>query len=135
MTMKTMRVTAATLIAATAMAAGAAQIAALADVAPGEWQLKEIGGTETKTVCLADPAQLLQIHHATASCTRTVLDSTAKAVTVQYSCAGSGSGRTTVTVRSAQSLKVETQGMAGGGPFAFDYDAKRVGDCAGAAKP
>lgn len=129
MTIKTLRFAFAGLIAAAGVAAGAAQIAALAEVAPGEWQLKEIGGTETKTVCLADPAQLLQVNHLTATCTRTVLESTGNTVTVNYSCGGGGKGRTVLTVRTAQSLKVETQGMSGGAPFAFDYDAKRVGDC------
>ena len=111
------------------IAAGAARIAALADVDPGEWQLKEIGGTATRTVCLADPAQLLQIEHATASCTRSVLDAGPTSVTVSYTCAGGGKGRTTLTVRTSQSLKIETQGMAGGAPFAFDYDARRIGAC------
>ena len=133
MNSKLMRVAAAGALGMTAIAAGAVQIAALADVAPGEWQLKEIGGTETKSVCLADPAQLFQIQHAAATCKRTVIDSAAKAATVQYTCAAGGSGRTTLTVRSSQSIKVETQGMAGGAPFAFDYDAKRIGDCPGAA--
>lgn len=132
MTTRTMRLALAGVMAGAAMAAGAVQIAALGEVTPGEWQLKEIDGTETKTLCLADPSLLFQVRHVGASCKRTVIDSAAKAATVQYSCASGGSGRTTLTVRSPQSIKVETQGMSGGAPFAVDYDAKRVGDCAGA---
>lgn len=131
MAMKMMQFIVTGLIAFVTVAAGAVQIAALAEVAPGEWQLKEIGGTETKSVCLADPAQLFQVQHPNATCKRNVLDSSAKAATVQYTCAAGGSGRTTLTVRSSQSIKVETQGMSGGAPFAFDYDAKRIGDCQG----
>lgn len=133
MVMKAMQVVMAGLIASAAVAAGAVQIAALAEVTPGEWQLKEIGGTATKSVCVADPAQLFQVQHPNATCKRNVLDSSAKAATVQYTCAAGGSGRTTLTVRSSQSVKVETQGMSGGAPFAFDYDAKRIGDCPGTA--
>lgn len=128
MKLKMMGLAAAGLV-AVATVAGAAQIAALTEVTGGEWQLKEIGGTETKTVCLADPAMLFQVQHPTATCKRNVIDSEAKAATVQYSCASGGSGRTTLTVRSSQSIKVETQGMSGGAPFAIDYDAKRIGDC------
>ena len=133
MVMKAMQVVMAGLIASAAVAAGAVQIAALAEVTPGEWQLKEIGGTATKSVCVADPAQLFQVQHPNATCKRNVLDSSAKAATAQYTCAAGGSGRTTLTVRSSQSVKVETQGMSGGAPFAFDYDAKRIGDCPGTA--
>lgn len=131
MTRKTFGLAIAGLMAGAAVAAGAGQITALGDVMPGKWQLKDIDESDGagRTVCLADPAQLLQIQHATATCTREVIDNGAKAVTVHYTCAGGGSGRTTLTVRSSQSVKVETQGMAGGAPFAFDYDARRIGDC------
>lgn len=132
MTTKAIGLSAAGLAAMAAVAVGAAQLSALAEVAPGEWQLKEIDGTGTRTICVADPAQLLQIRHGSANCTRTVIDSDADSVTVHYTCSGGGSGRTTLTIRSPQSLKVETQGMAGGAPFAFDYDAKRIGNCPGA---
>lgn len=131
MASKRVRLAVAGLIAAAGVAAAAAQIAVPGGVAPGEWQLKEIGGTESRLVCVTDPAQLLQIQHPAAHCTRDVIDSDAKTVTVHYACAGGGSGRTTLTVRSSQLLKLETQGMAGGAPFAFDYDARRVGECPG----
>lgn len=133
MTNGTLRLTMAGLIATASVAAGAVQLAALANVTPGEWELKEIGGTQRKAICVADPVQLLQIQHGAANCTRNVLDSDAKAVTVHYTCNGGGNGRTTLTVRSPQAFKLETQGMAGGAPFAVDYEAKRLGDCAPAA--
>ena len=42
-------------------ASRAAEPAQLPKIAPGEWQLKEIGGTDVRLVCAADPGALLQI--------------------------------------------------------------------------
>lgn len=109
--------------------AAAAQLAVLGGVAPGEWQLKESETGEVRALCVSDPGVLLQLAHGAARCTRTVLDDGPKAVTVNYVCPGAGRGRSTLTVRSGQVFRLETQGMVRGAPFAFDYEARRLGDC------
>lgn len=119
---------------ALATAAGAAQLTALATVQPGQWQLHEIDGEGVSSICIADPRALLQIRHATAQCSRYVMDSDARSATIHYTCPGAGHGRTTITVRTPNALKIETQGIADGAPFALEYNARRVGACSGAAR-
>lgn len=110
-------------------AARAVEPAPLAQIAPGEWQLKEIGGTDVRSVCAADPAVLLQVQQPGAACARTVLDNEGRSLTVHYSCGGRGHGRSVLTVRSPRSIRLETQGIATGTPFNMDYDGRFVGPC------
>lgn len=51
-------------------------------------------------------------------------------MTASYTCSGGSWGRSVLTVRDAASIKLETQGVADGAPFAVDYEAKLVGRCA-----
>jgi hypothetical protein len=105
---------------------------ALARVQPGQWQIKELGSTGAgRSLCLADPAKVLQIAHGDAACSRTVIDSSATKLTVRYTCAGKGNGQSILTVSTSGAFRLQTQGMAGGAPFDYDYDAKRTGDCTG----
>lgn len=116
--------------------AGAAWTAAWAQyatplkaVAQGEWELSEIDGPGHLSVCVTDPGTLLQLGQGKSACTRQVLDSGRSSMTVHYTCSGSGQGRSILTVRSAGSIRLETQGVTRGAPFAADYDGKRIGPC------
>lgn len=118
------------------LAIGAALAAAWAQpatplnaVAQGEWRLSEIDGPDRRSVCVADPGALLQLRQSHASCSRFILDSDRSSVTVRYSCGGTGHGRSVLTVRSPHSIKLETQGVSAGAPFAADYDGRLVGPC------
>ena len=120
------------------IAAGAAWTSAWAQratplnaVAQGEWRLSEIDGPGRMSVCVADPGTLLQLRQSGTSCTRFVLDSDRSSVTAHYTCGGTGHGRSVLTVRSAHSIKLETQGITRGAPFAADYDGRLVGPCPG----
>lgn len=109
--------------------AWAQQATPLKALAEGQWQLSEIDGPGRMSVCVADPGTLLQVRQSHAACTRFVLDSDRSSMTVRYTCGGTGHGRSVLTVRSAHSIKLETQGVAGGAPFAADYDGRLVGPC------
>ncbi len=102
---------------------------ALAEVAPGRWQLTEIGGPDSRSICVADPGALLQVQQPGTACARFVLDSDRDSMTVRYTCGGRGHGRSVLTVRSARSIRLETQGISTGTPFATDYDGRFVGPC------
>lgn len=112
-----------------AQAGSAAPQNALTEVAPGRWQLNEIGGPESRSVCVADPGALLQVEQPGDACARFVLDSERDRLTVRYTCGGRGHGRSVLTVRSARSIRLETQGIATGMPFATDYEGRFVGPC------
>ena len=116
----------------TGLTTAAAPAGVLAKVAPGQWQLKEVDGDDSRALCIADPAAILQVVHPRAQCTRAVIESGPRAMTVHYTCPGAGHGRTTLTLRSGTSLRVQTQGMVGGAPFNYDFDARRTGDCGAA---
>lgn len=112
----------------------AEQLPLLAKIQPGQWQIKEAGGTGGgRSVCVADPARVLQFAHGDAACTRTVIESSATKLTIRYSCPGKGQGTSVLTFMTSGAFRLQTQGMSGGAPFDHDYDAKRTGDCVGAA--
>lgn len=117
--------------AAMATLAGAQSGSVVERIQPGQWQLSEAGATTGRSLCLTDPATVLQLGHGDARCTRNVIERSATALTVHYSCPGSGQGHTILTLRSPTSFRLQTQGLTGGMPFEYDYDARRTGDCAG----
>lgn len=115
----------------TAAPARAPQLAVLARIETGQWQLRESGSTAAgRSICVSDPAVLLQIGHVGAQCSRFVIADTPDSATVHYTCPGAGHGRTALTLETPRLLRLQTQGMAGGAPFDLDYEARRVGACA-----
>ena len=111
--------------------AHAPQLAALMHIEVGQWQLKEGDATAAaRSLCVTDPAVLLQLGHPGAQCSRFVIADAPDGATVHYTCPGAGHGRTTITLETPRLLHLQTQGIAGGGPFDMDYEARRVGACA-----
>ena len=110
--------------------AHAPQLAALTRIEAGQWQLKEPGATGTaRSLCVTDPAVLLQLGHSGAQCSRFVIADRPDMATVHYTCPGAGHGRTTISLETPRLLHIETQGIAGGAPFDLDYEGRRVGTC------
>ena len=115
----------------TAAPARAPQLAVLTRIETGQWQLREAGSTASpRSICVSDPAVLLQIGHVGAQCSRFVIADAPDSATVHYTCPGAGHGRTALTLETPRLLHLQTQGMAGGAPFDLDYEARRVGACA-----
>ncbi len=124
------------LVAFTAAAAAQGPRPALLDqLRLGSWTLHEIGSPAARrTICVTDPAALLQVHHGAAQCARFVVSSDQRATTVNYTCAGHGYGRTTLTAESPTLVRIQTQGLAQGAPFDMDYEARRDGMCVRSAR-
>jgi hypothetical protein len=115
----------------TAAPAHAPQLAVLTRIETGQWQLREAGSTTpAKSLCVSDPAVLLQIGHVGAQCSRFVIADAPDSATVHYTCPGAGHGRTTISLETPRLLHLQTQGIASGAPFDLDYEARRVGVCA-----
>lgn len=110
--------------------------AALAGLEPGLWQVRMLGAAQVQpqSICVGDPAVLLQVQHRNAPCSRLVLANAAQATTVHYTCAASGFGRTSLRVETPRLATIDTQGMIDRAPFAYRAEARRVGAC-GAAGP
>lgn len=115
-------------VAASAPAQGPS-LAALNAIEPGQWQLREIDGDEKKSLCVADPRLLIQLHHLRAQCSRFVVEDLPKSATVHYTCPGAGHGRTVISVESGHLIKLRTQGIADGAPFDVNYEGRRTGSC------
>jgi hypothetical protein len=96
--------------------AQAPTIAALQAIQPGQWALRSrTDPAQSRTLCLGDPALLLQLRHG---------------ATVQYRCPGSGNGRTTIKVETPRLIQIESQGIMKNEPFVIEYEGRRVGECA-----
>lgn len=96
----------------------------------GQWEVRYRDGAQTGRVCLRSGQELLQLRHgARAGCNRFVVDDGPSAVTVQYTCKGDGYGRTSVRRESASLVQIDSQGIAGGMPFDFRAEARKVGTC------
>jgi hypothetical protein len=111
---------------ATAQAPSLAMLGTLED---GQWEVRFRDGAESRRVCLRSGLELIQLQHGDAGCSRFVVEDGPSAVTVQYTCRGNGYGRTSVRRESASLVQLDSQGIAGGLPFQFSAEARRVGPC------
>ncbi len=115
-------------VAAPVFALSVPKLEALAKLEPGRWQLRELDGP-ARSICLADPAALVQLEHEGVSCEKEVLASEAGAATVEYTCPGRGFGRTSIRVETPRLARIDTQGFADGRPFAYRVEARKLGAC------
>lgn len=117
--------------AAAPMQGGPAKLPALGGIERGEWVLRGADGS-SRRMCLTDPGALIQLEHRGVQCTQYVVESRGDAGTIRYTCPGHGHGRTTVTVETPRLVRLETQGLVDGAPFAFEFEGRKTGACAGA---
>lgn len=102
----------------------------LDQIPDGRWELHFRGRPDlVQRLCLRDARTLIQLRHPEQACDRIVVEDGNDAVTVQYTCRGRGYGRTHIRRETAKLIQVESQGIAGGLPFDFAAEGRRVGDC------
>ena len=101
----------------------------LAMVGPGEWEISANVGGSGEKVCLPDPGLLAQWEHRSKQCARVILSSTAERAEVHYTCVGGGFGTSRVEELTPRSIKVDSQGISDGYPFARTIYAHRIGAC------
>lgn len=117
-------------IAAALVLTGAQRPMALAQSAPGLWEISGVPGARLPArECLADTAALARYEHRNRACTMKVTSDGASFTVVDYSCGGAGFGHTRVDVITPRSLRIETQGVSDNLPFSYLLQARRVGDC------
>lgn len=115
--------------AGSALAAQGDTLGMLAKLQRGQWVVASRDGGPSRTVCLGDAAQLVQLRHAGSACSRYVVEDAPDKVTVQYTCRGNGYGRTSIRRETATLVQIESQGIEGGLPFQFKAEARRTGAC------
>ena len=104
---------------------------ALAPAQGGLWEVsKSANGQNARAVCVAAPIELAQWEHRGARCTQVVLGDEGNKTTVHYTCAGSGFGRSEVTLVTPRTLRIATQGISDAAPFNYVLHARRTGKCA-----
>ena len=113
----------------TALAAQGDALAMLRGLQRGQWAVVSHDGGPSRTVCLGDTAQLIQLHHVGSNCSRFVVEDAPAKVTVQYTCKGNGYGRTSIRKETGALVQIESQGIDGGLPFQFKAEARRTGAC------
>lgn len=114
-----------------ALAQGGQRLAAISRLEPGMWQLRDLdrASAAPQSICVADPAMLLQVQHRNSPCSRLVIANGASAATVHYTCPANGFGQTSVRVETSHLAKIDTQGIMDNAPFAYRAEARRVGAC------
>ncbi len=103
-------------------------LTALGKIERGEWTLRGADGS-SRSICITDPQVLLQLQHRGATCSRFVVEDGALGGRVTYSCPGIGNGATRIVVETPRLIRVESQGISRGLPYAFDYEGRRTGPC------
>ena len=105
-------------------------LAMLDGLVDGRWEMRIRGERlPAQRLCLMDGTQLIQLRHAGLNCERTIVEDSTDSVTVQYTCRGQGYGRTHIRRETPQLVQLDSQGVAGGLPFEFSAEVRRVGDC------
>lgn len=102
----------------------------LGSLREGQWELRERGSQATRRVCANGGVGLIQLQHAGKVCDRLVLEQTSQSILLQYTCKGSGFGRTRLRRETPQLVQIETQGVADGLPFDYASEGRWVGECA-----
>ena len=108
----------------------ATQPAALARTSPGLWEIAGVPGAKAPArQCVGDVAVLARFEHRGRNCTHKVITDGPLETVIEYSCGGSGFGRSELTVLTPRSLRIQTQGISDNLPFNYVLQARRVGDC------
>lgn len=114
----------------TAAAAPGGSTVALQGVAPGLWEFShDATGQGARRGCLKDMQLFATYAHAGDRCVRTILSDRPRELVMSLDCGPGDFGRSTVTVTTPRSLKLETQGFHRGEPFNLTAYARRVGEC------
>ena len=108
----------------------AASPAVLGRVSGGMWEVSGLHGAPTRQrICVPNTAVFAQIEHRTSQCSRTVIRESGSTAEVHYTCPGGSFGQTNLSLITPRSLRIETQGISGDGPFHHVVQARRVGEC------
>lgn len=112
------------------VAQASARLALYDRLDPGMWEVRVREGGPVQRFCLDGTRKLIQLRHPEATCRQFVVEDEAAVATVQYVCAGQGTGRTHLRFESPRLVQIDSQGIASKTPFDFSAEARRVGDCA-----
>lgn len=111
--------------------------AAWPDFTPGFYRVTPVdrdsrASEKPRMLCAADAHALLRLGHGDASgCHDRFIQPARDRMTVTYSCAAGGWGRSELRRETPELYQLDTQGIAHRQPFAFRAEARRIGSCPG----
>jgi hypothetical protein len=107
-----------------------ANLAMLNTLTKGSWTLRirDRGGSQEK-ICVRQGTEFLQLRHRQPGCSRLVVENRADEVVVQYTCRGTGYGRTTIRRETPQLIQIQSEGFRDGQPFSISGEARHSGRC------
>ena len=110
-------------------AAQAPELAMLATLAPGAGEVRDRSDGTAQRICVRTGRELIQLRHAQQGCDQYVVQDDSTEVTVQYTCRGSGYGRTSIRREGRELVQLRSQGIYQGQPFSIEGEARRIGRC------
>ncbi len=113
----------------TPVMAAAPDLSVLNGLQKGMWDVRFRDSAQVRKVCVRTGRELMQLGHRTANCPGQVVSSTRSSASLQYQCSGNGHGHTDIRRETAALVQIESRGIAGGRPFDFSAEARRVGVC------
>ena len=116
-------------LAAAPLEAQAPELAMLDALTKGAWNLRIRDDGSQQRICVRDGREFIQLRHRQPGCSRIVVEDGADEVVVQYTCRGSGYGRTTIRREGNALVQIRSQGIAGDTPFSFSAEARHNGGC------
>lgn len=128
-TLRDLTLAAAVFALAVPAAAQAPELAMLDSLTQGNWDLRLRGDGSSRSICVRNGRELIQLQHRQSGCSRFVVQDDPSEVTVQYTCRGDGYGRTTIRREGNSLVQIRSQGIQGGTPFSVQGEARRVGSC------
>ncbi|MEM9310485.1 MAG: hypothetical protein AAGA34_03485 [Pseudomonadota bacterium] len=111
------------------LAAQSNSLRMLNGLAKGEWTIKYRDGSAERKICIKTGQELIQLQHDQPNCSHVVIEDQLGEFTVQYTCPGTGYGRTNVRRETEALVQIESNGISSGLPFQFVAEARRTGSC------
>lgn len=114
---------------ATPVAARAPSLAMLGTLEKGGWELRDRQSGARHKICVRTGREFVQLRHRQSNCSQLIVQDEATEVTVQYTCPGSGYGRTTIRSEGTGLAQIRSQGILNGTPFTISGEARKQGKC------
>lgn len=116
-------------LAAAPSQAQAPELGMLSGLTKGAWSLRDRDDGSQQQICVRDGRELIQIRHRQPGCSRFVIQDGPDEVVVQYTCRGTGYGRTSIRREGNGLVQIRSQGIYNGAPFSFSGEARHGGRC------
>ena len=111
------------------VAAQSGELAMLASLNKGGWNLRIRDDGSQQRLCVRDGQEFIQLRHKQAGCSRFIVQDNADEVVVQYTCRGNGYGRTSIRREGPGLVQIQSQGIYDGAPFSLSGEARHNGSC------